>query len=651
MVTTDTTKGLEGLRVVSFESRMTNEMANLISRQGGRSVIAPSLREVPIEENKPALEFGERWLAGGFDVLILLTGVGTRHLVSLLETRHPRVRILEAFRHVKVVARGPKPVRALADMGLKPTIVVPEPNTWRDLLRTLDEQLPVEGQRVAVQEYGVPNEALYDGLHERGAVVTRVPVYQWALPEDLAPLQAAILDITEGRSDVALFTNVTQVNHVVKVAQQMGLGRALRRALSRVAVGSVGPIASEGLKEFGMPVDFEPEHPKMGHLVIAAAEKAKGILELKRRTVSIETYASSVPSGAAPEVSPAARERLEQSLFLKACRREPVPVTPVWLMRQAGRYLKEYRTLREEVGFLDLCRKPELAAEMTVNAVERLGVDAAILFSDLLVVAEPMGFPVRYGRSEGPVIERPIRRPADVDRVLEVEPDESLSYVFEAVRVSRTALPVDIPLIGFAGAPFTLASYLIEGEGSRTYTYTKSFMYKDPGAWHALLERLVATIAKYVNGQIAAGVQAIQLFDSWVGCLSPADYRMYVLPHSRKLIQGITPGIPLIHFGTQTAALLELMKEAGGSVIGLDWRVNLNEAWVRLGEVAVMGNLDPVTLFAPPAVIREHVKRILDEARGRPGHVFNLGHGILPGTPVDHVKALVEAVHELSRKP
>jgi uroporphyrinogen decarboxylase len=302
------------------------------------------------------------------------------------------------------------------------------------------------------------------------------------------------------------------------------------------------------------------------------------------------------------------------------------------------------------VDFLALCRRPELAAEVTVNAVERIGVDAAILFSDLLVVAEPLGFPVRYARGEGPVIERPIRRAADVDRVLETDPSESLGYVFEAVRRSRAALPAEVPLVGFAGAPFTLASYLIEGEGSRTHVHTKTFMYRDPGAWAALMERLVATLVPYLNGQIAAGAQAVQLFDSWVGVCSPADYRAFVLPYTRRLIAGLTPGTPVIHFGTQTAALLEAMRDAGGDVIGVDWRIGLDVAWARLGDVAVQGNLDPVVLLAPPAVIRAQAARVLAEAGGRPGHVFNLGHGILPATPAEHVRILVDTVHELSSR-
>jgi uroporphyrinogen decarboxylase len=617
---------------------MTAEMASLITRQGGEPLVAPALREVPRAPRAEVLAFGERLLAGEVDVVVLLTGVGTRQLVRALEER--RDRVVEALGRTVLVARGPKPVRALAELGLTPTHVVAEPNTWRELLRLLDERVPVEGRRVAVQEYGMPNEALYDGLAERGAVVTRVPVYQWALPEDTAPLADAVGALVDGRADVVLFTNAAQVSHLMQIAERDGRGRALRRALGRVAVFSVGPTTSEMLREFGLPVDGEPEHPKMGHLVRAAAERAREVLAAKRALV---VEPAPVLADAA-----AARTRLEQSLFLRACRREPVPTTPVWLMRQAGRYMKEYRALREQVDFLALCRRPDLAAEVTVNAVERLGVDAAILFSDLLVVAEPLGFPVRYTRGEGPVIERPIRRPADVDRVLDADPAESLAYVFEAVRRSRAALPADVPLVGFAAAPFTLASYLIEGEGSRSHLHTKTLMYRDPGAWAALMERLVATLVPYVNGQIAAGAQAVQLFDSWVGVCSPADYRAFVLPHTRRLIAGITPGTPVIHFGTQTASLLEAMREAGGDVIGLDWRIGLDAAWARLGDVAVQGNLDPAVLLAPPDVIRAQAARVLAEAAGRPGHVFNLGHGILPPTPLDHVRVLVDAVHELS---
>jgi uroporphyrinogen decarboxylase len=341
---------------------------------------------------------------------------------------------------------------------------------------------------------------------------------------------------------------------------------------------------------------------------------------------------------------------LRDSPFMRACRREPTPYTPIWLMRQAGRYMREYREVRARTSFLELCKTPDLAAEVTVTAAERLNVDAAIIFADILLILEPMGIDLEFAREQGPVIHNPVREGRDVERLREIETVASLDFVFEAIRRTRRALRPNIPLIGFAGAPFTLASYIIEGGGSRNYVHTKSLMYDDSGAWHAMMSLIARGLVKYLNAQIAAGAQAVQLFDSWVGCLSPDDYREYVLPHTREVIQNITPGTPVIHFGTGTATLLELMREAGGDVIGLDWRVDLGEAWQRLGDVAVMGNLDPVALFASQDFIRAQAKHILDSAGGRPGHIFNLGHGILPETPVENVIALVEAVHEMSVK-
>lgn len=342
---------------------------------------------------------------------------------------------------------------------------------------------------------------------------------------------------------------------------------------------------------------------------------------------------------------------MSDAIFLQACRREPTPYTPVWLMRQAGRYMPEYRAIRERVPFLTLCKSPELAAQVTVQAVERLGVDAAIIFADILLIVEPMGVGLEFSQGDGPVIHRPVRSGADVDHLWEVLPSESLPFVFEAIKLARSGLSSKTPLIGFSGAPFTVASYLIEGGSSRNYIETKRLMYSDPGAWRALMERLVRVTTAYINGQIAAGAQAIQLFDSWVGCLSPADYREFLLPHMKTLLQGITPGTPVIHFGVETSSLLELLAEAGGDVIGVDWRIELDTAWRRIGfDRAVQGNLDPVTLFAPLAELRRQTERVLRSAAGRPGHVFNLGHGILPQTPVDHVVALVDMVHELSSR-
>lgn len=344
-------------------------------------------------------------------------------------------------------------------------------------------------------------------------------------------------------------------------------------------------------------------------------------------------------------------DQLNDSPFLRACRLEPVPYTPIWLMRQAGRYMREYREVRAKTTFLELCKTPSLAAEVTVTAAERLGVDAAIIFADILLILEPMGIDLEFAHGEGPVIHNPVRGATDVHRLREVEDVEALDYVFEAIRLTRQELKPNIPLIGFSGAPFTLASYMTEGGGSKNYIHTKTLMYTDPGAWHSMMSLIARGLSKYLNAQIEAGAQAVQLFDSWVGCLNPDDYREFVLPHTRSVIENIKRGIPVIHFGTGTATLLESMREAGGDVIGLDWRVRLDEGWNRLGDnTAVMGNLDPVVLFASPAVIRSQAKRILDYAAGRPGHIFNVGHGILPETPVENVIALIEMVHELSAK-
>jgi uroporphyrinogen decarboxylase len=335
--------------------------------------------------------------------------------------------------------------------------------------------------------------------------------------------------------------------------------------------------------------------------------------------------------------------------FLAACRREKTPYTPVWLMRQAGRYMEEYRKLRAQHDFLDLCKRADLAAEITVTPVERLGVDAAILFADILLLLEPMGVGLEYTKGDGPVIHHQVSSRTNVEQLIEFDPREALPFVFEAVRKACAALNGKVPLIGFAGAPFTLASYLIEGGGSRNYLKTKQLIYSNPGAWRGLMERLCPLITQYLNAQIAAGAEAVQLFDSWAGCLSPEDYERFVLRHTRTTITALTQGVPVIHFSTGTGGFLKSLRDAGGDVIGVDWRVNLDTAWDCLGhDIAIQGNLDPAVLLASPREIRRRVAEILRRAGGKPGHIFNLGHGVLPETPVENVIAMVEAVHELS---
>ena len=339
------------------------------------------------------------------------------------------------------------------------------------------------------------------------------------------------------------------------------------------------------------------------------------------------------------------------SPFMKAARCEPTDYTPVWMMRQAGRYQAHYREIRKQGSFLDLCKSPELAAEVMLRAVELLNVDAAIIFSDLLPILEPLGMDLEFISGRGPVIHNPIREASDVDRVRELEDLEPLSFVFETVEKTRAGLDERLPLIGFAGAPFTLMAYAIEGGSSRNYTHTKRLMYTDTVAWDTLMARISRATIRYLQAQINAGASAVQLFDSWVGCLAPDTYRRYVLPHTRSILTSLPADVPVIHFATGNPALLSVLTEAGGSVIGIDWRIGLAEAWKTVGyDRAVQGNLDPTVLLTTPKTIRHEVQLVLNQAGGRPGHIFNLGHGILPETTEENARALVDAVHELSQK-
>jgi uroporphyrinogen decarboxylase len=337
--------------------------------------------------------------------------------------------------------------------------------------------------------------------------------------------------------------------------------------------------------------------------------------------------------------------------FLKACRRESVDCTPVWMMRQAGRYLPEYREIRAKHSFLEMCKTPELAAEVTIQPVRRYEIDAAIIFADILLPLEPMGVGLEFAKGEGPVIHNPVRTMADVERLKPIDAARQIEYLMKAIRIVLKELDGKVPLIGFTGAPFTLASYIIEGGGSRNYEHAKAMMFSEPKTWHKLMEHLTGVIINYLNAQIDTGVQAVQVFDSWVGALGPSDYREFVLPHQKNVIAGIKKTVPLIHFAHGAAHLLEMVSEAGGDVIGLDWRCDLDQAWNRVGlDKAVQGNLDPVTLFGSKEFIRKRTKEILDRAAGRKGHIMNLGHGILQQTPLDNAGEFINATHELSKR-
>jgi len=627
------------LRVAAFESRRAKEMSRLIERAGAAAFVSPSMREVALDEDRLAIDFANRLLTGQVDTMIFLTGAGIETFLACVERHVPRQRLLDTLSDIPTVVRGPKPLAALRKLGITPTHSVPEPNTWREILATLDAKHPVINQVVGVLEYGLPNVSLTAGLEARGAKVESIAIYRWDLPEDIEPLKENVRRIVGGEIDVVLFTSAQQAVHLLQVARKIDSEDALRDALRKVVIASIGPTTSAMLRAKGLAVDFEPTHPKMGHLV---SEIIEGARELLKKKLELSVRAHTLPSSAQAN-------SWENTPFMLACRGKPAPYTPIWLMRQAGRYMAEYRAVREKTTFLELCKNPQLCSEVMCTAVERLGVDAAIIFSDLLPILEPMGMELEFVAGDGPRIDNPIREAADVNRVLMLENVDSLHYVVETVSQTRRDLPAAIPLIGFAGAPFTLASYAIEGGSSRTFLHTKTLMFREPAAWNDLLDRLAQSITLYLNAQIAAGAQAVQLFDSWVGCLGPDDYRKYVLPHVQKIVRGLTPGAPLIHFGTGNPALLPLMAEAGGDVIGVDWRIGLAEAWQTVGEqCAVQGNLEPLVLLADRETIATRAQEVLDAAAGRPGHIFNLGHGVLQQTPVDNVRYLVDFVHEAS---
>lgn len=672
----------EGAAVVAFESRQQAAMEQLIRKHGGRPWVSPSMREAPeTDAHSPAIaEFATRLLDGRLDTVIAMTGVGFKYLLEVLSTRYRRQQILDFLSDITTIARGPKPNAAMHQMGVTASHKVAAPHTWRDILLLVDQLGLASNRHVAVLEYGETNHSLIAGLEARGAQVLPVTIYRWALPEDLQPLQENIQRLVRGEADVALFTSAQQVVHLLQVADKMGCRAELSLRLAEVVVASIGPTTSERLRELGLPVTVEPDQGKMARLVTAAADywathRAAGVArihvtptqaqphatseeetmnphdfeifrrdagEMPARLIEDRTAAESIATGFE-------REPWYDGPFLRACRRQPTSVTPVWLMRQAGRYMSEYQEVRSQHGFLELCKNPDLCSEVMCTAVAKLGVDAAIIFSDLLPILEPLGFELTFGPGHGPKIHNPIREASDVDRVVPLASLEALAFVPQTVAATRRDLPPNIPVIGFAGAPFTLASYCIEGGGSRNYARTKQLMYSDPAAWHELMRRLTDSVILYLNAQVKAGAGCLQLFDSWVGALSPADYRRFVLPHMLRLVSGLASNVPVINFGTGNPQLLPFYAAAKPAVVGVDWRMELDEAWRRVGpEFAVQGNLDPLVLLAPLSEIESQVRRILGQAGGRPGHIFNLGHGIVPETPVAHAQALVEMVHQLS---
>ena len=646
--------------VVSFESRRSDVVKAMIEKFGGVSLCAPTMREVRMESLTEELEAFYKALANNeIDLLVLLTGVGTRMLGELYDEHIGEHDFATMIDRCFVVARGPKPTATLRNWKLKPDIEVDEPNTWRELLEAVRSTGDLTGKRIAVQEYGMSRPELLEGLAESGAVVSRVPIYNWALPEDTGPIRSAIETIIAGDADYAVFFSATQVYHLFQVADEMGQRAALVEAFGRVCVGSVGPITSEAIVDCGFQADFEPDAPHMTNLMQELARRGGELLKKKRvahangvntnnwRRVDMDWSQRGVEQAGYDPTT------IADSVFLKACRREPVPHTPVWLMRQAGRYQRHYRELRAGYTMVEFCRASEVAAEVTLMAVDRLGADAAIIFQDILLPLESMGFGLEYVKGYGPKIDNPLRERGDLDRVKPGDAGD-LSYIDEAVRLTRNALRPDIALIGFVGAPFTVASYAIEGGKSRDFKHTKGLMLRDPETWDRFMTLLSDLLINCLIRQVDAGCDAVQVFDSWAGVLGPDYYRGYAQPYTQRIVEAVhaqRPGVPVIAFATGNPILDVPLQETGADVVGLDWRADLAESLDRLGEdVAVQGNLDPTVLYATPSRMREEVEALLAKAGDRPGYIFNLGHGMAPDMDPMRASELVDLVQQLTRR-
>ncbi len=604
-----------------------------------------SLRlQIDPDLNRGVADLANHVLTAEFDVLVLVTGAGTRYLLQRCLQTVPQERFIACLADMTTVAGSSESAAVMRELQVEPSVIVARSTrtqkpAWRELLIALDQQCSVSNQLVAIEQTG-DSGRLIAGLESRGARVRQINPVLKAAPEPSVDWAQWMHQLQQGAFDAVCFTSPAAVWAWQRWAEQQALEVAASW-LFRIPVIACDQPTSEVLLDQGIAVDWiAPEGGLVEDQIVTAISQAQTRKERISMTLSGPATSASDPE--APWYN---------NPFMQACRGEPTDVTPVWMMRQAGRYMKEYRAVREKVSFLELCHNPELCSEVMCTAVNRLGVDVAIIFSDLLPILVPMGCDLEFVAGDGPVIHNPIRTNEDLDRIQPLANNGALQFVMEAVKQTRNDLPADMPLIGFAGAPFTLASYMIEGGSSRHFAHTKRLMFGDRSAWSVLMQKLTDSIIVYLQGQVEAGVQCVQLFDSWAGCLGFEDYRQSVLPYVKQIIGALSPHVPVINFATGNPALLPLLADTSAAVIGVDWRVRLDDAWQTVGhDRAVQGNLDPNVLLTNPAEIRKQVAAILEQAAGRPGHIFNLGHGILPSTPVDNAIALVDAVHELSTR-
>lgn len=587
-------------------------------------------------------DFANRLLTGEIDFVVFLTGAGFRYLVEQASRQVDRNRFLSTLSDIVTIAGSANAVAAMRELEIKPEISIERPVSWRDILIAIDRQIRITNFQVGLEESDAV-QGLSSGLEARGGRVIRFPVHPQIPPTYPKQVIQFFERIEAQDVQVMLFTSPADVARFCYLAKNFGRAKSVAHCLDYQIIVALGQPTCELLKDHQIPVDYTVPSKS---LELSITEIAAQMAELKRQKQIIMTHLSGPGTSISDTNAP-----WYDNPFMKACRGEPTDVTPIWMMRQAGRYMAEYREIRDKVGFLELCSNPQLCSEVMCTAVNRLGVDAAIIFSDLLPILVPMGMQLEFTKGDGPVIHNPIQSAGDVDRVRRLEDTGELSFVMETVTQTRNDLPEDIPLIGFAGSPFTLASYMIEGGSSRNYARTKQLMFTESSAWKELMLTLSHSIAIYLKGQIAAGAQCVQLFDSWAGVLAYEDYKQFAYPYVKQIIDSLPGHVPVINFATGNPSLLPLLADSRAAVIGIDWRIRLDEAWETIGfERSVQGNLDPTVLLTNPQEIKRQAKFILDLAGGRPGHIFNLGHGILPQTPVENAIALVDIVHELSQR-
>ncbi len=572
---------------------------------------------------------GNQLITGGIDILLFVSNWGFGHFFDVCRTSIEEQRLIDSLADVTTMVGQGILTQRFAELGIQPSVEFSESNNWRDVLVAMDGSCRIANQIIAI-EAAADAHTLTAGLEARGAEVKKIDTVRYEGFLNAAE-QALVDGVLSGEITAIILSDHGAALRFEQIRSRHGA------PFERPLIVIPRSVFQDGFRQ------------KYDDPYVVDSLATIQLVDLKQRLIKRQN--SRIQWVDMENQTKQSQASWYDSPFMKAVRREPTDVTPIWMMRQAGRYMQEYREVRAKTSFLDLCKNPALCSEVMCTAVERLGVDAAIIFSDLLPILEPMGLDLEFVAGDGPVIHNPIREASDVDRVHRLESLDSLDFVMETVRQTRMDLPEDMPLIGFAGAPFTLASYMIEGGSSRNYAHAKSLMFQDAGAWDKLMGDLVHSITLYLHGQIEAGAQVVQLFDSWAGCLNVSDYRRYVLPYVQEIIAAVAPRAPVINFATGNPALLPLLAETRAAVVGVDWRVELGAAWEMIGhDRAVQGNLDPIVLLTEPTEIRRRAAEVLSQAAGRPGHIFNLGHGILPQTDVDNAIALVDAVHELSQK-